>query len=84
MKRRDDTGTFSITSPGISERVEESSSSFGAAVSKAQNIATRLQRELKASDGEEDVKITVRRLDSTEVLAEVLVQRELIATWATA
>lgn len=73
-------GVFSITSPGITERVSASAPSLGAAFSKAQNIAYGLQCELKKNPDEADVTISIRRLGSETLLGRVIVQRELIAT----
>lgn len=81
MKRnRETTGTFSITSPGIAERVSASAPSLGAALSKAQTIGIRLQRELRSDDAEEDVSISIRQLGDEKLVGRVDVHRDVIAT----
>lgn len=81
--RRGSEGAYSITSPGITERVNTSAISLGAALSKAQTIGVRLQRELRASSGEEgdDVTISIRPLGRDQV-ARVVVRRDVILTFA--
>jgi hypothetical protein len=84
MSRRrpsESSGTFGITSPGVSERVDTSAPGLGAALSKAQTIAVRLQRELR--DGDDDaVTITIRPLGG-EIVGRVIVRRDVVETYAT-
>ena len=85
MRRRKITqtsGVFNISSPGLTARVSASAPGLGAAISKAQNLATGLQRELRATEDEDDVTLTIRRLGSEELLARVIVRRDVIETWA--
>jgi hypothetical protein len=73
-------GTYGITSPGISGRIDTSAPGLGAALSKAQTIAVRLQRELR--DGEDDaVTISIRPLGG-EVVGRVIVRRDVVETYA--
>lgn len=81
MRSRDSSGSYGITSPGISERISTSAPGLGMALSKALTLATRLQRELKASEGEEDVTISITPLGG-ELAARVVVRRDIIETFA--
>lgn len=80
-RRTQSTGAFSITSPGISERISTSAPGLGAAISKAQNLAFGLQRELKSTEGEDDVVIRITPLGG-EMAARVVVRRDVIETYA--
>ena len=83
MRRRrriETVGKFEIRSPGISERVDASAPSLGAALSKAQTIGSRLQRELMATE-DEDVTISIAPIGG-ERLARVVVRRDVIETFA--
>lgn len=85
MSRRrpsESSGTFGITSPGVSERVDTSAPGLGVAFSKAQTIAVRLQRELRASADDDPVTISVRPLGG-EIVGRVVVRRDVIETYAT-
>lgn len=75
------TGRYGITSPGITERIDTSAPGLGVALSKAQTLAVRVQRELKASPDEDDVTITIQPLGG-EVAAHVVVRRDVIETRA--
>lgn len=79
-RRTQSTGAFSITSPGISERISTSAPGLGAAISKAQNLAFGLQRELKSTE-EDDVVIRITPLGG-EMAARVVVRRDVIETYA--
>lgn len=84
MRRRrpsDSSGTFGITSPGISERVNTSAPGLGVALSKAQTIGVRLQRELRDAPDEDDVTITITPLGGSPS-ARVVVRRDVIETYA--
>jgi len=78
---RESSGTYGITSPGISERVDTSAPGLGAALSKAQTIGVWLQRELRAKPDEADVTITITPLGG-DALARVVVRRDVIETYA--
>ena len=80
-RRRASSGAYGITSPGITERIDTSAPGLGIAMSKAQTLAGRIQRELKAQPDEEDVTITIQPLGG-EVAAHVVVRRDVIETRA--
>jgi len=80
-RRRESTGTFGITSPGISERVDTSAPGLGAALSKAQTIGVRLQREMRDNPDEGDVTIRITPLGG-DTVARVVVRRDVIETYA--
>lgn len=74
-------GTYGITSPGVSERVNTSAPGLGVALSKAQTIGVALQRELRANPDEDDVTITITPLGGNPS-ARVVVRRDVIETYA--
>lgn len=76
MRRRNDTvGQFSISA----KDVEASAPSLGAAISKAQTIASRIQRD--GLDEGEDVRSIYVRLLGNEAVARVDVRRDVIETF---
>ena len=75
-RRTEDVGTFTITSRGI----EASASTPGAAISKAQTLATRVQLTGELEEG--DVQsLYVRRLGG-DPIARVDVKQDVIETYA--
>lgn len=79
-RRVENLGAFGIVSPGISERINTSASGLGAAISKAQTLATRVQRELRANPDEDDVTIRITPLGG-DTAARVVVRRDVIETY---
>ena len=73
-------GAYAITSPGISERIDTSAETFGAALSKANTLGVRVQRELRADKDEDDVVLTVSKIGDPKPLARITVTRTVITT----
>lgn len=79
-RRNAASGAYVISSPGITERIDASAETFGAALSKANTLGVRLQRELRADKDEEDVTLTVSKIGDPKALARITVTRTLIIT----
>jgi len=71
-------GAYTITGKGITT----SALNFGAALSKAQTIAARVQREIRRQDEAILQSLYIRRLGEDKLLARIDVKPDVIETYA--